>query len=70
MVLGEIICGRLYFSIRSTQARLCQSDDIVSHAVAKWSNESQEWQLASTFGQPAHCNGCNGPRDIVWLPLN
>jgi hypothetical protein len=41
----------------------CQSDDVVSHAVAQWSNESQEWQLASTFNQPAHCNGCNGP----WL---
>ena len=48
----------------------CQSDDIISHAVAQWSNESQEWQLASTFDQPAHCNGCNGPCGIVWLPLN
>jgi hypothetical protein len=48
----------------------CQSDDVVSHAVAQWSNESQEWQLASTFNQPAHCNGCNGPCDLVWLPLN
>jgi hypothetical protein len=48
----------------------CQSDDIVSHAIAQWSNESQEWQLASTFDQPAHCNGCNGPCRIVWLPLN
>ena len=48
----------------------CQSDDIVSHAIVQWSNESQEWQLASTFGQPAHCNACNGPCGIVWLPLN
>src|SRR4030081_2609936 len=48
----------------------CQSDDIISHAVAQWSNESQEWQLASTFDQPAHCTGCNGPCGIVWLPLN
>jgi hypothetical protein len=48
----------------------CQSDDIVSHALAQWSNEAQEWQLADTFGQPAHCNGCNGPCGIVWLPLN
>jgi hypothetical protein len=48
----------------------CQSDDIVSHAIAQWSNESQEWQLASTFGQPAHCNACNGPCGIMWLPLN
>src|ERR1700687_4933740 len=47
-----------------------QSDDIISHAVAQWSNESQEWQLASTFDQPAHCNGCNGPCGIVWLPLH
>jgi hypothetical protein len=30
----------------------CQSDDVVSHAVAQWSNESQEWQLACTFNQP------------------
>jgi hypothetical protein len=48
----------------------CQSDDVISYAVAQWSNESQEWQLASTFDQPAHCNGCNGPCGIVWLPLN
>jgi hypothetical protein len=48
----------------------CRSDDIVSHAVAQWSNEAQEWQLADTYGQPAHCNGCNGPCGIVWLPLN
>jgi hypothetical protein len=48
----------------------CQSDDIVSHATVQWSNEAQEWQLASTFDQPAHCNGCNGPCGIVWLPLN
>jgi hypothetical protein len=48
----------------------CQSDDVISHAVAQWSNESQEWQLASTFNQPTHCNGCNGPCDLVWLPLN
>jgi len=48
----------------------CQSDDIISHAVAQWSNESQEWQLASTFAQPAHCKGCNSACGIVWLPLN
>ena len=48
----------------------CHSDDIISHATAQWSNESQEWELANTFGQPAHCNRCNGPCDIVWLPLN
>jgi hypothetical protein len=48
----------------------CQSDDVISHAIAQWSNESQEWQLASTFDQPAHCNDCNGPCGIVWVPLN
>jgi len=48
----------------------CQSDDIISHATAQWSNESQEWELASTFGQPAHCNRCNNPCAITWLPLN
>ena len=48
----------------------CQSDDIISHATAQWSNESQQWELANTFAQPAHCNRCNHPCDIVWLPLN
>jgi hypothetical protein len=48
----------------------CQSDDIISHATAQWSNESQEWELADTFGQPAHCNRCNSPCGIAWLPLN
>jgi hypothetical protein len=48
----------------------CQSDDIISHATAQWSNESQEWELADLFAQPAHCASCNGPCKIVWLPLN
>jgi hypothetical protein len=65
---AEIVMRRVS---RSTPAcSNCQSDDIISHAVAQWSNESQEWQLASTFDQPAHCNSCNGPCGIVWLPLN
>ena len=48
----------------------CRSDDIVSHATAQWSNEAQEWVLADLFGQPAHCASCNGPCELVWLPLN
>jgi hypothetical protein len=48
----------------------CQSDDIISHATAQWSNESQQWELANTFAQPAHCNRCNSLCDIIWLPLN
>lgn len=48
----------------------CRSDDIVSQATAQWSNEKQEWELANTFAQPARCNTCNQPCEIVWLPLN
>ena len=48
----------------------CQSDDIVAQATVQWSNESQEWELASTFRMPAHCNHCNSGCDITWLPLN
>jgi hypothetical protein len=48
----------------------CHSDDIISQATAQWSNESQEWELADTFSQPAHCTRCNGPCGITWLPLN
>jgi hypothetical protein len=48
----------------------CRSDDITCKAVAQWSNEKQEWELASTFAQPAQCNTCNQPTEIVWLPLN
>jgi hypothetical protein len=48
----------------------CQSDDIIAHATIQWSNESQEWELASTFGRPAHCNQCNSACEITWLPLN
>ncbi len=36
----------------------------------QWSNENQEWELANTFAQPAHCNTCNMACEIVWLPLN
>jgi hypothetical protein len=48
----------------------CRSDDIISQATAQWSNEKQEWELANTFAQPAHCNSCNMACEIVWLPLN
>lgn len=48
----------------------CHSDDITSHATAQWSNEKQEWQLANTFARPTHCNSCNAPCEITWLPLN
>jgi hypothetical protein len=48
----------------------CRSDDIIAHATIQWSNESQEWELASTFGRPAHCNHCNSACEITWLPLN
>jgi hypothetical protein len=48
----------------------CNSDDITCHATTQWSNEAQEWQLASTFGQPAHCNSCNTACNLVWMTLN
>ena len=48
----------------------CSSDDIVCQATIQWSNESQEWQLTGTFGQPAHCNNCDSSSSIVWLTLN
>ena len=48
----------------------CRSDDIISHVTAQWSNEKQDWELANTFAQPARCNHCNAPCEIVWLPLN
>ena len=48
----------------------CGSDDVVRHATIQWSNESQEWQLTGTFGQPAHCNECNSSCDINWLARN
>jgi hypothetical protein len=48
----------------------CSSDDILCHATIQWSNESQEWQLTGTFGQPAQCNNCGSACSIVWLTLN
>jgi hypothetical protein len=47
----------------------CESDDIISYVTAQWSNESQEWELANTFDQPAHCNRCNGACEITWVAL-
>jgi hypothetical protein len=59
------------FSTRATPVcGHCRSDDIISKATAQWSNEKQEWELADTFAQPAHCNACNVTCEIVWLPLN
>jgi hypothetical protein len=48
----------------------CSSDDILCHATIQWSNESQEWQLTGSFGQPAHCNNCNRSCSIAWLKPN
>ncbi|MBR1276650.1 hypothetical protein [Bradyrhizobium sp. AUGA SZCCT0283] len=48
----------------------CGSDDIICQATAQWSNEAQEWQLANTFNQPAHCNTCNHHGNLVWLAMN
>ena len=48
----------------------CGSDDIICQATAQWSNEAQEWQLANTFNQPAHCNTCQHDGNLVWLTLN
>ena len=48
----------------------CGSDDIICQATAQWSNEAQEWQLANTFNQPAHCNTCNHDGSLEWQTLN
>jgi hypothetical protein len=48
----------------------CQSDDLVCHAIAQWSNRSQQWELANTFDQPVHCNSCDSPCTVAWQPLN
>jgi hypothetical protein len=48
----------------------CGSDDVVCHSTIQWSNESQEWQLTGTFGQPALCKKCDSSCDIEWLTLN
>ena len=48
----------------------CHSDDITSRATVQWSNESQAWELASTFDQPTHCNNCGSGCEVTWLPLN
>ena len=62
---------RAALSARSTPVcSHCRSDDIISQATAQWSNEKQEWELANTFAQPAHCNSCNRDCELVWLPLN
>jgi hypothetical protein len=48
----------------------CHSDDIVTHAVVQWSNEAQDWLIADTFGQPAHCNSCRCACSITWMQTN
>jgi hypothetical protein len=55
---------------RSTPVCLrCESDDIISHVTAQWSNEQQQWELANAFDRPTHCNRCNGPCEIRWVAL-
>ena len=57
-------------SARSTPVcSRCESDDIISHVTAQWSNEQQQWELANSFDRPAHCNHCNGACDIKWVAL-
>jgi hypothetical protein len=65
------ITAKLNLSSRSTPVcSRCRSDDVVCHVTAQWSNEAQEWQLAGTFGQPAHCNTCSAESGLDWHLLN
>ncbi len=70
---AQIVNRRATWAARTTRSTPvcsnCQSDDIIAHATAQWSNESQEWELADTFGQPAHCARCNSSCGIIWIPL-
>ena len=47
----------------------CETDDIISHVTAQWSNEQQQWELANAFDRPTHCNRCNTACDIKWVAL-
>jgi hypothetical protein len=68
---AQVVSRRAARSTRATPVcSSCGSDDIIAQATAQWSNESQEWELANTFDQPAHCARCEGPCGITWLPLN
>ena len=46
----------------------CNSDNVVADAAARWSAESQEWEVASVFDQGHSCDDC-GAEDIefVWV---
>jgi hypothetical protein len=48
----------------------CGSDDVICYAMIQWSNESQEWQLAGTYGRPAYCNNCNSDCRLSWHTQN
>ena len=48
----------------------CQSDDLICHAIAQWSNRTQQWELANTFDQPVHCNSCDSPCTVTWQALS
>jgi hypothetical protein len=47
----------------------CETDDIISHVTAQWSNEQQQWELANAFDRPTHCNRCNAACEIKWIAL-
>ena len=53
---------------RTTPVRTSGAANPARHA--EGNSLVQRWELASTFGEPAHCTRCNGPCGIVWLPLN
>jgi hypothetical protein len=56
--------------VRSTPVcSRCESDDIIAHVTAQWSNEQQEWELANSFDRPTHCNRCNCGCEIKWVAL-
>ena len=57
-------------AVRSTPVcSRCESDDIIAHVTAQWSNEQQEWELANSFDRPTHCNRCNSGCEIKWVAL-
>ena len=68
LMIGVLLVGSVTFLAITVMSM--SSTGSVRVATAQWSNEKQEWELADTFAQPAHCNTCNIACEIVWLPLN
>lgn len=48
----------------------CGSTDLLFDAYARWNEETQDFELVTTFDKGHVCEHCEGPTRPVWKSIN